>query len=396
MVMPMRKAFALALAAGLLALAGCADREPIPPPPWLTPGQVDRDVVGDTPGTDKPAGKTATVTVEGEGITEDSAKQDAARKALEKAAGVIVRNESITVDWQLAQDVVITEARGSIEKMDVLSRRRVAGIHKIKVRAVVSTEMIARDLSILHYLSNNARVACAVADVADGAPAETTLAQNSLERALLSKKFNLVDLSQVEKIKVRDRVKSFNDATAAAALGKRWGCDILITGKGFSAFAEQKTIYGVKQYYYSATIEARAVQVSTGKVIASENITTRRGGSSLDAGRKRALAGAGEDIAVALVKKLVLHLRTTSVDHAQIEVLVKGVDFGKLVALEEELKKIKGMVKVVQRSFRAGTATLACTFKGDTRTLAIHLGRMTAPKLTVQSVERARIEVQVK
>jgi hypothetical protein len=377
-------------------LTGCSNPDPIPPPPWLTPDRVPVEVVGDSPGSDAPSGKTTTVTAEGEGITVDAAKQDAARKALEQAAGVIVRSESIAVDWQLAQDVVLTEARGSIEKMDVVSSRQEGGIHRVQIRAVVSTEMIAKDLSILHYLSNNARVACAVADVADGAPAETTLAQNSLENALLAKKFNLVDLSQVGEVHARDRLNSFNDAKVAARLGQRWGCDILITGRGFVTFAEEKEVYGVKQLFYAATIETRAVLVSTGQVIASENITSRHGARSLDAARQRALAGAGQDIAVPLIRQLVRHLRTTSVDHAQIDVLVKGVDFAKLIALEEQMGNIQGMVKVTQRSFADGTATLTCTFRGDARTLALHLTKLTEPKVTVQSVDRARIEIQAK
>jgi len=74
---------------------------------------------------------------------------------------------------------------------------------------------------------------------------------------------------------------------------------------------------------------------------------------------------------------------------------VKGVDFKQLVALEGALKKIKGMQKVVQRSFHGGAATLECRFKGDARTLAIHLGRLQSPKLKIVSVESDRVEIRI-
>jgi len=391
--MPIRLRLAIVAAVLIAAAAGCSEPDPIPPPPWLTPDKVPNAVKNgsELPANDK-AG-TKTIEAAGEGITEDAAKKDALRNALERGAGVIIKNESLTVDWQLARDVILAETRGSIETFDVLSMKRDRGVFKAKVRAVVSTKLIAKDLSILHFLSNNQRIACAVVDFADGKPVETTLAQSSFEKALLAKKFNVVDSSQVGAIKARDRLNSFRDPALAQKLGKRWGCDILITGKGYTSFAKVEEIYGVEQTFYTATIEAKALLVSSGKVVASENVTIRRGGRSAASAQKLALSGAGDEIARALIKKIVLHLRTSSLDEAAVELLVKGVDFGQLVEIEAALKKIKGMQKVVQRSYNDGVAILECRFKGDARTLAIHIGKLQSPKLKIVSVEGNRIEV---
>lgn len=392
----MLKRLPLAVAAAVLIAAaiGCSEPDPIPPPPWLTPDKVPHGAVED--GTGLPASdKAGTKTIEaaGEGVTEEAAKKDALRNALERGAGVIIQNESLTVDWQLARDVVLAETRGTIETFDVLSMKRDRGVFKAKVRAVVSTTLIAKDLSILHFLSNHQRIACAVVDFADGRPMETTLAQSSFEKALLAKKFNVVDPSQVEAIKARDRLDSFRDPALAQKLGKRWGCDILIAGKGHTSFAKVEEVYGVQQTFYTATIEAKALLVSSGKVVASENVTIRRGGRSAASAQKLALSGAGDEIARSLIKKIVLHLRKSSLDEAAIELLVKGVDFKQLVAVEAALKKVKGIQKVVQRSYHDGTATLECRFKGDARTLAIHIGELQSPKLKIVSVEGNRIEI---
>ncbi len=390
----MRKPPAIFLAVLALALlaSACSEPDPIPPPPWLTPDKVPDGTVG--AGTELPADTAGTKTIEatGEGVTEEAAKKDALRNALERGAGVIIRNESLTVDWQLARDVILAETRGTIEKFDVLSLKRDRGIFKAKVRAVVSTKLIAKDLSILHYLSNHQRIACALVDFAGDRPAETTLVQSSFETALLAKKFNVVDRSQVDAIKARDRLSSFKDPALAQKLGKRWGCDILITGKGYTNFAKVEKVYGVEQTFYAATIEAKAVLVSSGQVVAAENVTIRRGGRSAASAEKRALSGAGEEIARSLIKKIVLHLRKASIDEAAIELLVKGVEFKEIVALEEALKKLKGMQKVVQRSYHEGVATLDCRFKGDARTLAVLLGKVQAPRLKIVSVETNRIE----
>ena len=72
---------------------------------------------------------------------------------------------------------------------------------------------------------------------------------------------------------------------------------------------------------------------------------------------------------------------------------MKGVDFRQLVAVEAALKKVKGMQKVVQRSYHDGPATLECRFREDARTLAIHIGQFQSPKLKIVSVERNRIEI---
>ena len=394
--MPKRLRLAIVAAMLIAAAACCSEPEHIPPPPWLAPDKVPNAVDKGTgpPANDKAGTKTIEAT--GDGITEEAAKKDALRNALERGAGVIIRNESLTVDWELARDVILAETRGSIETFDVLSMKRDRGVFKAKVRAVVSTKLIAKDLSILHFLSNNQRIACAVVDFADGRPMETTLAQSSFEKALLAKKFNVVDPSQVEAIKARDRLDSFRDPALAQKLGKRWGCDILITGKGYTSFAKVENIYGVEQTFYTATIEAKALLVSSGKVVASENVTIRRGGRSAASAQKLALSGAGDEIARELIKEIVLHLRKSSLDEAAVELLVKGVNFKQLVAVEAALKKIKGMQKVVQRSYHDGVATLECRFKGDARTLAIHIGKLQSPKLKIVSVEGNRIEVNTK
>ena len=394
--MPKRLRLAIVAAMLIAAAACCSEPEHIPPPPWLAPDKVPNAVDKGTgpPANDKAGTKTIEAT--GDGITEEAAKKDALRNALERGAGVIIRNESLTVDWELARDVILAETRGSIETFDVLSMKRDRGVFKAKVRAVVSTKLIAKDLSILHFLSNNQRIACAVVDFADGRPMETTLAQSSFEKALLAKKFNVVDPSQVEAIKARDRLDSFRDPPPAQKLGKRWGCDILITGKGYTSFAKVENIYGVEQTFYTATIEAKALLVSSGKVVASENVTIRRGGRSAASAQKLALSGAGDEIARELIKEIVLHLRKSSLDEAAVELLVKGVNFKQLVAVEAALKKIKGMQKVVQRSYHDGVATLECRFKGDARTLAIHIGKLQSPKLKIVSVEGNRIEVNTK
>jgi hypothetical protein len=396
MTAPSHRRFGLLALAALLAAGCAAPMEKQPEPPWLVPSQNPADRRTDARDANSANEKTISVEAEGEGITEDAAKQDALRNALERGAGVIVRNESLAVDWQLARDVVLTETRGSIRSFDVLSQTRNQGAHVVRIRAVVSTKMIGRDLSILHYLSNHARVACSIVDIVSDRPVATTLAKTSVERALLAKKFTLVDSEQVAAVAARERLAGFADPQRARKLGEKWGCDIVITGRSSVAPAGERDIYGVHQQFYSANIEARAVLVSSGQVIASESVTTHRGATSGMAAQKRALAGAGEDLAEELIRKLVLHLRSTSLDRDRIELRVGGVDFPTLMALEAALEKVTGVHKVIQRSFQGDTAEIECRYRGDARTLARTLATLKSPALEMQSVDRNRIVARVK
>ena len=393
----MRKAIAL-LALAVLVAAGCASSsEPIPEPPWLTPRSLPNERADEPIARPRdPSGNTQTIEAEGEGITAQAATKEALRNALERGAGVVIRNESLVVDWRLARDVVLSETQGNILKFDLLDVTKDAGLFKASVRAVVSTEMIAKDLSILHYLSNHQRIACAIADLDQDEPAETALAQSSFEKALLAMKFNVVDRAQVEAVKARDVLDSFDDPAAARRIGSRWGCDILITGKSSAEPAGRGEVYGVQQVFCSASIEAKAVLVTTGKVIASDNVTVRRGARDAAAAQALALSGAGDEIAETLITKVVLYLRESSVDELDIELLVKGLDFRRLVTLEGDLGRIKGMQKVVQRSYQDGIATLECRFRGDARTLALMLAGLPEPQLEVVSVEQNRIEVKAR
>jgi len=389
------RCFRALIAAALLAFSGCSSRpDPLPTPPWLLPDPPPEERPGPTEPNPTPG--TVELEAEGKGITRDAAKTDALRNALERGAGLIIRGESLVVDWQLARDVVLAEMRGVVVSYDVLEMEEKDGVFAARVRAVVSAETIAEDLSILHELSNHARIACAIVDFVDDEPAETTLAQSALEHALLERKFNVVDLSQLEAVKARDRVRAFGDLELARALGERWGCDILITGKSFVDLARAETVYGVRQVFCTATIEAKAVTVNPAQVIASESATARRGADVRARADKLALDAAGEAVARKLITKIVLHLRKGSTDEQAIELAVRGVTFEQLTALEAALTDIPGVRRVVSRQYRDGAATLECAFRGDAQTLARHLGELGAPQLEVLAVERRRVEVRMK
>ena len=65
--------------------------------------------------------KTVTLTVSGQGKTQDEAKQVALRSAIEQAFGAFISSHTEVVNDNLVKDEIISVSNGNIQKYEIIS-----------------------------------------------------------------------------------------------------------------------------------------------------------------------------------------------------------------------------------------------------------------------------------
>ncbi|MBL8949621.1 MAG: hypothetical protein JNK82_02515 [Myxococcaceae bacterium] len=76
----------------------------------------------------------------------DEAKRRAMRDAVEKAAGVLIQGDSMTLNSQLVRDRVFATSQGYVKKHDVVSKKVERGVMTVVIRAEVGKADLDKDL----------------------------------------------------------------------------------------------------------------------------------------------------------------------------------------------------------------------------------------------------------
>ena len=83
--------------------------------------------------------KTVTLVVSGQGKTQDEAKQNALRSAIEQAFGTFISSKTEILNDKLVKDEIVSVSNGNIQKFDVLSEVQIPdGNYATTLKAVVS------------------------------------------------------------------------------------------------------------------------------------------------------------------------------------------------------------------------------------------------------------------
>lgn len=83
--------------------------------------------------------KTVTLTVSGQGQTQDEAKQNALRKAIEQAFGTFISSNTHILDDELVKDEIVSVSNGNIQKFEVISEVQIPdGSYATSLKATVS------------------------------------------------------------------------------------------------------------------------------------------------------------------------------------------------------------------------------------------------------------------
>jgi len=292
----------------------------------------------------------------------DEATNRAQRRAIEQSIGSLVDSETMVENFQLIDDKVLSQVKGYLTGFEIVDDNRGdGGVYRVTIRATVALARLEKDvraLNIIRAKKQNPRVMVMLREFFEdpvyGADFQKggAVAQTAVEKELLRLDFPLVDRGQTGEINERDVHTAFDDPAKAAALGRRFGAEIVIVGEATSAEMDRSMPHGVAVYHCDAQISARAIKTDTGQLIASESVTSGRvvkGGRATAA--KEALRVAGEKLAAAMRDRMLERWRSEAFNTVTVQIIATKATNERRRALRKDLAAVRGVRSVSERSW---------------------------------------------
>lgn len=328
----------------------------------------------------------------------DEALNRALRNAIEQGVGAVIDSATMVKNFQLLDDKVYSGVKGYVKSYEIISDNKgEGGIYRIKVNAVVALGRLRSDiegLGLLMEKKSRPRVMIIFIDSVDGLEQPGEVTQIQMEKAFLDNGFKLVDKSQLEMVKARDVTLSFENPDKAAALGRRYGAEVVIVGQGTSDLVDTSKPYGVSVFAYQAQSSARAIKVDTAAVLASESINSiQRGGGRVPTAKK-ALEDAGIQLANKVMDGVVEAWRSDVYNTVVVQLIIENATANKALQLENELKKQRSIKSVSERSLTKGVLELEVEIMGNTSQLAGIIDEMQDVKLQVIDKTENRLDLR--
>jgi len=331
----------------------------------------------------------------------DDAIEDALRKGIENALGLIVESETLVQNYQLIEDNIFSKTQGYIQKYDVVQEgEQSEQLYEVTVRALVKMADLKNDLDAIETLmrrKNRPRLMVMIEERNIGeAPglfhyfeADMNIAETAIMDAFMAKGFKFVDQATVKKNLDQEKAAAIleGDVALASSLGKTVGAEVVITGKAL-ATATVVEAFGAKQRSQQATVNVRAIRTDTGDIIATSSAQGAYPHIDDVAGGTKAIQRACEKLSEDLMTKILDQWQTDVSSGTTLILKVRGV------ASYEQLNKFKsslpyyvrGLSSVVQRDWYQGFATLEVVMTGNSDDLAQRLAGKTIDGIQIKIV----------
>jgi len=167
--------------------------------------------------------------------------------------------------------------------------------------------------------------------------------ETEIIKKLLEQGFNVIDQQMIDAIRYDEQVaKAIKDEKAATAIGRDYGAEVIIIGEAFSEFANRQPGNMIS---CRARVEARAVKVDTGSILAADG----KHGSGLDTSEnvaaKKALRQAGSQWADYFIGQIKGQAGSKPPASAStVEILLSNIQgYGQLIQFEKAIKGIEGV-----------------------------------------------------
>ena len=299
----------------------------------------------------------------------DSAINRALRNAVEQAVGSIIDSETLVENFQLLDDRIYSEVKGYVRSYDIISDNKgEGGVYTVTIKAVVALGMLEKDvkgLGIIREKMNYPRVMVLMNDYIDGLESPNHIIGTAIEGIFIENKFPVVSKDQTEMIKQRDVTLSYSDPQKAAALGRRYGAEVVIIGQGTASLVDTSTPYGVSVFAYEARAEAKAVKTDNAQVLAVDTTTRTARANGRTPAANKALTDAAGVISDSFLKKLAEAWRNEVYNEASIQLICENADVATAASFKKMLESKRDVKGVNERSLVNGILELDVRFFGS-------------------------------
>ena len=331
----------------------------------------------------------------------DKAIEDAQRKAVEQAMGTMISSESVTKNFQLISDRILSLSSGYIEKYRVISEKEVDGEVEVEIAAIVGMSKLNDSVQAIKNLirrMDRPKIMVLIAEqsireegqqFSEKSRGEVVLSSTSLgvaENVLIeffrAKGFDFVDRQALAgQIEIADPLTLVNDKERIKKIANLTDAQVVIFGQ-----AQARTTGEVQGIYSGqANISLRALKTDTGEIIAATNAHAAVPFVDPSTANTKALSEAAKKISQKLMDQILSQWQSESSGLRSICLVIKGVKYADVKKLRSWLTKyVRGVKSVHQRYVKDGIAELDLDIQGSAQNLADELSEKKFQKKTIE------------
>jgi hypothetical protein len=339
------------------------------------------------------AQESKTVTAEGvaaiqgnaRDIARDAAIEDAQKRAVEQAIGILIGSQTQVENYQLISDKILSQTKGYIKRYNVSGETVDSGLLRVTINVEVAFGRLTDDLSgigILPGRMHKPRTMVMVAEQnmgrdlyawwlgAQGGQSDASVVENAFMEKFTEKGFEFIDhqIAMKELTVTGDYRAQDLSATQARTLASQADAEVVIIGKAIAKFYGD---IGGGMKSVQADLTARAVRIDTGQVIATA--TTHAAAvhiSEIAAGTaalNKAAAQAAEEM---LGKILAVYAKETGGTRS-VNITITGLNKTQFAKFKDALlNQVRGIRDLHERSFSDNTAKISVDSKNNAQTLS--------------------------
>ncbi len=357
-----------------------------------------------------PEGKTVSVTVTGRAPGTDpdameQARQDALKKAVEKACGTFITSQTKTREYAAVYDRIISLSAGFVTESEVLDRKTEDGHSFCKVRATVSTASFeAKWAQLLHTLGAEGHPRSVVVivednDVDDTIPPKTNgVTQSVIERFFIDKGVQLMDKRASAESRERDiELAAMNDdVNKLAAMAASFKADVVIRGIAEARMVGTSEIGGRTLYKWNATLTIRAYHTDSAQMLMSNVYTDMKPSVNANQGGDEALRACAEKYAGDVLGDLGKAWSKRQNVHRTIQLTLENCTRRDFKAFESAASAIKGVKGVRLKELVNNICQIEIDWEYDLERLASRIEEMDVAGATFEITEQTHDRLTAK
>jgi hypothetical protein len=342
------------------------------------------------------AQETKTVTAEGvsviqngaKDIARDAAVEDAQKRAVEQAVGILIDSQTQVENYQLISDKILSQTKGYIKRYSIAGETVDGTLLRVRINAEVSLGQLTGDLSGIGILLGQMHKPRTMIMIAEqnigrewyawwwgyhGQQTDMGVVENTVIDTFTQKGFEFIDHEAAQKnIKVTAAYK-IQDLTAAQArtLGNQADAEVVIVGK---AVAKLYGDIGGGMKSAQADMSVRAIRTDTGQIIAAASTHGAAVHISEDTAGNEALKKAASAAADQLVEKILAVYSKEAGGTKSVNITVTGLSKMQFVKFKDVLRnQVRGIKDLHERSFSGNTAKISVDSKSSAQIISDEL-----------------------
>jgi hypothetical protein len=320
-------------------------------------------------------------------IARDAAIEDAQKRAVEQAIGIMIDSQTQVENYQLISDKILSQIKGYITRYNVTGENQDSSLLRVRITAEVSLGKLNDDLSAIGILMSQMhkpRTMIMIAEQNVGrdvnawwlgtqGEADMSVVENAFMDKFTEKGFEFIDHQVASKeIRVTAPYKVADlSAAQAKTLGSQADAEVVIIGK---ALAKVYGDIGGGMKSVQADLSVKAVRTDTGQVIATAathgaavHITEISAGTEA---LKKAANQAADDM---ITKILAVYSKEVG-GTRPVAITITGLTKNQFVKFKDVLRnQVRGIKDLHERSFSGAMARISVDSKSGAQALSDEL-----------------------